>query len=771
MIPITSLAIGGVLYVGGRVHGMFRRNRQRKAIRQEPQPYESDCDLSESGVSLASSDGGHDNHASRSYFPSDDLVKATADHLPSSFGFSEQSYIYHGWHNIPPENIPRREHAHRNAVFEDPRKQEATNQHLPPKIQSERSVYPHFTLASRPYEPSEQIAIRSDLSISSCPVYPYSALQGAQPIRLIELHPAKDQSSDLHCSFYQADLVDKKRIPLSYEAVSYAWGKADLPNVLFCDDTPSFIRGSRSPSECQGMWHLRITESLDCALRAFRSTTRERTDGSEKMHQVRQMKRIYQEATRVLIWLGEEGLSGGHTLRWLEELGQWRLKFLPFGSMEMAKDAALPTLQQFFLRSWFRRRWVIQEVTHSRTAILSCGQVQCDWKDFAAAIDLLYDIDSRVALCQCTVLEVLKGLRLMDLMKTKPDLTYGFGLLDSLNLFHASDTARAQDRILALVSFSENPEAYIDFGHDYYKESTHSFYTQFARNALERTQSLDILHLAGTFRTLDNPPYSATWIPDWCSAPRYKPFLNIKKYSAGIGPSDPINPLTPVIFGSGATRLILDGILFGNIVSRSDPINKSPCYDQVCNMMPHYCTIANCAFDEDDGARHALATTLIADQGLSERFPWLPRRTQETEKQLKFRQMLEVGFLRLCYSAPKSPTLATPNSPSGITRSDSLQSFLDTPRSHKYAQRYAALVSTTMNGRCLFRTASGHIGIGPEDLRPGDCVVIFVGARTPFVVRHSSDGETFEVVGDCYVHGIMNGEALGKQEWRQFIVA
>ena len=45
----------------------------------------------------------------------------------------------------------------------------------------------------------------------------------------------------------------------------------------------------------------------------------------------------------------------------------------------------------------------------------------------------------------------------------------------------------------------------------------------------------------------------------------------------------------------------------------------------------------------------------------------------------------------------------------------------------------------------------------------GDLIAIFLGAGTPFVLR-KSDAGVHVVVGECYIHGIMNGEALQEKE-------
>jgi len=37
-------------------------------------------------------------------------------------------------------------------------------------------------------------------------------------------------------------------------------------------------------------------------------------------------------------------------------------------------------------------------------------------------------------------------------------------------------------------------------------------------------------------------------------------------------------------------------------------------------------------------------------------------------------------------------------------------------------------------------------------------VVLLHGGTTPFVLRHNVVSQTYELLGDCYVHGIMDGE-------------
>ncbi|KAI4139396.1 MAG: hypothetical protein L6R39_006306 [Caloplaca ligustica] len=62
------------------------------------------------------------------------------------------------------------------------------------------------------------------------------------------------------------------------------------------------------------------------------------------------------------------------------------------------------------------------------------------------------------------------------------------------------------------------------------------------------------------------------------------------------------------------------------------------------------------------------------------------------------------------------------------------------------------------SGRRFCLTQSGLVGWVPRDARKGDSVSLLCGSKVPIVLR--SKGDAYLVVGQCYIHGIMDGEAL-----------
>lgn len=51
-------------------------------------------------------------------------------------------------------------------------------------------------------------------------------------------------------------------------------------------------------------------------------------------------------------------------------------------------------------------------------------------------------------------------------------------------------------------------------------------------------------------------------------------------------------------------------------------------------------------------------------------------------------------------------------------------------------------------------------GLGPAALQEGDIIVVLLGGPVPYLLRPAAGLHTYTLVGECYVHGIMNGEAL-----------
>jgi len=75
---------------------------------------------------------------------------------------------------------------------------------------------------------------------------------------------------------------------------------------------------------------------------------------------------------------------------------------------------------------------------------------------------------------------------------------------------------------------------------------------------------------------------------------------------------------------------------------------------------------------------------------------------------------------------------------------------------------YTAFSNTVwqhVRGRKLCATTGGYLGSVPSGSLIGDKICILFASVVPFVLR-GCKGEFFKLVGECYIHGTMDGEAI-----------
>ncbi len=106
-------------------------------------------------------------------------------------------------------------------------------------------------------------------------------------------------------------------------------------------------------------------------------------------------------------------------------------------------------------------------------------------------------------------------------------------------------------------------------------------------------------------------------------------------------------------------------------------------------------------------------------------------------------------------SSRKKPTLW--NHPDNIPEKDHYQRDLNENDGWNMSLSALALV-----GRRLVTTDQGYLGLAAEAVQEGDVVAILCGCSFPTVLRRA--GDSFVYIGECYVDGLMNGEAIAAAE-------
>jgi hypothetical protein len=249
--------------------------------------------------------------------------------------------------------------------------------------------------------------------VDKLPDYKYKPLTGANTLRLLRLRPANDANLDIDCELVEFGLPNynhgagvaiqnglaKKRKDdiglnqdLSYEAVSWCWGKEMPDQLLRVHDNDQVYAFYISQNLKSALWALRkhnvVRQLWIDAICIDQKNTEERNE------QVPKMNRIYGNAKSVCIWLGEADDSSKMAMDFIKNqvLVLWEFDKLIENRNMSTQWAALITLMK---RPWFSRRWVVQEIALSPSGgTLYCGKDNVPWQDFADAVSLFVEVES-----------------------------------------------------------------------------------------------------------------------------------------------------------------------------------------------------------------------------------------------------------------------------------------------------------------------------------------------------------------------------------------
>lgn len=94
-------------------------------------------------------------------------------------------------------------------------------------------------------------------------------------------------------------------------------------------------------------------------------------------------------------------------------------------------------------------------------------------------------------------------------------------------------------------------------------------------------------------------------------------------------------------------------------------------------------------------------------------------------------------------------------------------------KTYKASREFRIFASHTLRGRVFFVIHGGICGVGHPNTRVGDIVAILLGCSIPVLLRPCENGDTYTLIGECFVSGIMYGELMtlyeeGKMPMREF---
>ncbi|KAI4858973.1 heterokaryon incompatibility protein-domain-containing protein [Hypoxylon rubiginosum] len=556
--------------------------------------------------------------------------------------------------------------------------------------------------------------------------HPLSA--GPDEIRVLTLYPGQS-SDDVQVALHHVSFREDK--PPPFEALSYVWGSPANPVSVTIKRT---ILSSGPAIDHSPSCSLSVTQNLGVALRHLRDRVKPRTlwidaicidqsSTSERSQQVQRMDKIYQHAARVVIWLGPEADNSNAIMDILAEMGSsirldWATHVcepsVPSAQYKILEtkirengDAALTALSHLLARPWFERLWVVQEAKLSDSeAIVNCGQSTMHWDTFLKGVIGIYS-DSDLA-------KATLNARLLAIMDLYFDVKNRMRLEELLNNTQTLQCSDKRDKIYAIMGLISEP---LSIGVDY-SLSVSQVYEDVFRRYLGHRRTLDLL----TWCELNkNSPRRPTWVPDW-SAPRIT------------------NPMENELVSFGG---VADVVFLENGTLR---VGAIPCTSIVRR------TLAYPLDDGDDTSLRDFISRVLELLGVG--FKDLTTPLYKTG--CIFLEALCGSLNCLDFLVEFEPRR------SGVPDLDSCISdllyFLD-PRNRGASDSEDSdffLVRRYASRRPFITTQEGYFGLGPPDSKPGDVVYSILGCRSLMVLRPSAENK-FQVVGECYLHGLNPG--------------
>jgi hypothetical protein len=571
--------------------------------------------------------------------------------------------------------------------------------------------------------------------------FTYETLPSSRTIRLIKFLPSPNPTC-------QIVTVEVEKAP-PYVALSYTWGSKDTPRVILADGA-----------------EIRITANLAEAIDAIRPFARERNmmfwadsicinqaDVPERNRQVRLMNTIYRSAEIVAIWLGpaehESDLA-------FDKMKDWKARFdqlkndcggseelaatsissddpVFFGSRDSEQRRALDALREICHRPWWRRAWIVQEgtVASSIRTILFCGSRRISWTYLRAALHIVY----HVSLYQNSGMSVdfYDGMALrLDDFRSYREKGCNISLSRVLRLIRGYDCEDPRDKLYAALGMAMDIDEN-DIIPDYEKPASAvyrdivDFYV-----SKQNDHSLDFLgdvwrSARGTY--FEHQPVSTipSWVPDWSFKGYMFPF---EKY------------LDPDAYGRGENAY------------NATKMSNGHCYIDDA----HLCL-------QESVLDHITRVSTIcewnlASGGLKEERSWTPKNadhpyfTGETLMEA-FNHTIVADIGRRYYQTESEVLSRGFAVDWDVIEQD--RNDLTARQRQKQSWMMIDIKKTTF-GRRLFETSRGFMGLGPPAAQVGDQVCLLLGGQVLYVLRDRGYGHR-EFIGECYVHGMMDGQA------------
>jgi len=596
-------------------------------------------------------------------------------------------------------------------------------------------------------------------------------------IRLIKLE-RRYPGCDISCSLVRFPLA---RTP-PYEAISYTWGSSVKDHLVFFGgkwlpttrNVYQLLHDRSSFSRTRWLWIDAVCINQD--------------DVEEKNAQVQMMGEIYRAAERVVVWLDDRNLTHTeitHAFLLLEVINFTAVD-QPDAYTGITKPVGQEShwraLHKFLSHPYWCRAWIIQEVALAKEVHIVCSGKYFAWdhlvkmmvnlllnhgKIMVAAADLHLNIGaSRIYTGVSQILAI-------SLIRESAQSNKAQSLSTCLSTTPQCLATNPQDRIFALYNVAKWPDKKIRVD---YAMDVADVFASTATCLLAQDPRFVLLAAGIGFprQTLG----LRSWVPDFASLPKGGLFeVGIAaedRYSAG-GSRGTTPHVQEVPGGIIAADVVFVSRIVG--VSATKPeadVSLNGVSDPPLATTPekHQQTTLTATRDlfraawklkEQLPSRYIYAAT---SQPVEEAF-W---RTLIADRQLE--QSPDSTAAR--YLRPAGPQLAANYAAfremclqgDDDTASGNLKDATQSPEGQFYATfTFSRLFRPVSAGWAFAFTQSGLMGLVPELTEVGDLVCVLPGFEMPLLVRGvtGKDGKArYQLVGPCYMHGVMNGEILLK---------
>jgi hypothetical protein len=578
-------------------------------------------------------------------------------------------------------------------------------------------------------------------------------------IRLLVLNAGATEDP-IECYLEHCSVGRAKR----FLALSYMWGNAQNPMSIQLDGAPfqvthnlgAFLTTYRKEHESFVLW----IDAL-CINQA---------DMAERQEQIQLMKRVYEGADSIVIWLGDAIPSTPtafdcirHIFRnwWLPRLKREHYlhgalmsitaadatEMLPVGprqghdeDAEASAKAKWTAIQDIFKRPWWTRIWVYQEATAPtrRGSLVFCGQHSISFNMVLVVNRIMCHLASRgnqLTQHQHLLNNTPVFMQIyLELRRRYQQLgsSHFLKLADLLSTLREFDATNARDKLYALIPTSLDGIEILDV---IYSLPVEEVYTNSAWAFIQKYRNLDILgHCSAPSHNAPSLFDLPSWVPDWTakSTPTHffkrailgRPNLDAASDGVDIGQDVEIGKMYNAAKDSAACserdatgrKLKCAGVAFDQVRLVSPSAGKVPNGTDV----PHdwVSWLRGIEPAPLNSAEEALSHVIVADC---------------------YRNAVNIGT-RGC-RASLLPDAETPS----MANSTSYGMDVTGPHPATYRRR-------------LVLTDKNYLGLTAERVERGDQVVILMGGQLPFILHKVDDH--YMLIGEAYVHGIMDGEAL-----------